>query len=145
MKQKELASKNNAEGIMKDAAKRLRDRIVIERPQDIDDENEDSIAKVAVTVDGTWQKEATHSSKIGMVFVISVDTGEILDYEVKSLFCHECKAHAQDKKSHKYKKWQKDHEPSGNINHKGDGSCGRSVYLQQKHNLKATEVHNICW
>ena len=39
------------------------------------------IANVSVTVDGTWQKRG-YSSKIGVVFVISVEMGEILDYEV---------------------------------------------------------------
>ena len=37
-------------------------------------------ANVAVTVDGMWQKRG-HSSKVGVVFVISVLTGEVLDYE----------------------------------------------------------------
>ena len=65
-------------------------------------DGEKLIANVAVTVDNTWQKRG-HSSKIGVVFVISVLNGEILDYEVKSLFCHECKAHG----SHmKYKEWK---------------------------------------
>ena len=44
-----------------------------------------------------------HCYKIRVVFVISVDTGEILDYEVKSLFCHECKAHTQDPESNEHK------------------------------------------
>ena len=80
----EKATKRNAEEVMKDAAKRLRDKVSIEHPNDIEMDGEEVIANVAVTVDGTWQKRG-HSSKIGVVFVISVLTGEILDYEVKSL------------------------------------------------------------
>ena len=38
-------------------------------------------------VDGTWQKRG-HTSKIGVVFVICVQTGEVLDYSVKCLVCH---------------------------------------------------------
>ena len=34
------------------------------------------------TADGTWQRWG-HSSKIGVVFVISVRTGEVLDYKKK--------------------------------------------------------------
>ena len=30
---------------------------------------------------------------MGVVFVISIDTGEVLDYDVRSLFCHECTSH----------------------------------------------------
>ena len=31
-----------------------------------------------------------HCSKNGVVFVISVKTGEVLDFVVKSMTCHEC-------------------------------------------------------
>ena len=72
-----------------------------------------------MTVDGTWQKRG-HSSQIRVIFVISVDTGEILDYVVKSLFCHECKAHNDDDKdSEKYKEWKHAHETRCQINHHG--------------------------
>ena len=96
----------------------MKDKIATERPQDIDDEDDSTIARVAVTVDGTWQKRG-HSSKIGVVFVISVDTGEILDYEIKSLFCYECKAHAQDQENDEHKEWLKKHELNCSVNHKG--------------------------
>ena len=36
------------------------------------------VAKAAVTVDGTWQKRG-HSSRVGVVFVIAVRTGQVLD------------------------------------------------------------------
>ena len=49
------------------------------------------VADVAVTVDGIWQKRG-HTSKIGVIFIISVLTGEVLDFLVKSLVCHECVA-----------------------------------------------------
>ena len=75
------------------------------------------VAEVAVTVDGTWQKRG-HSSKIGVVFIISVLTGEILDYEVKSLICHECRAHDHmDKDSEEFKAWKTSHVATCQINH----------------------------
>ena len=74
---------------MQDAADRLREDVRWERPDDI---ASNGVAEVAVTLGGTWQKRG-HSSQIGVIFVISVDTGEILDYCVKSLFCHACKVH----------------------------------------------------
>lgn len=77
----EKVSKKHAENLMQDAADRLREKVCKERPDDI---GSNGVAEVAVTVDGTWQKHG-HSSKIGVIFVISVDTGEILDYCVKSL------------------------------------------------------------
>ena len=115
----EKAAKVNAEDIMKDASKQLREKVSLERPEDIEEDGEDTIACVSVTVDGTWQKRG-HSSKIGVIFVISVDTGEILDYEVKSLFCYECKVHNnQDSESNEYKEWKSAHELKCEINHKG--------------------------
>ncbi len=52
-----------------------------QHPDDIEMDGGEMIANVSVTVDGTWQKRG-YSSKIGVVFVISVEMGEILDYEV---------------------------------------------------------------
>jgi hypothetical protein len=103
----EKAAIGNAEQQMQDAARRVREKVAREQPDDILDD----VASVAVTVDGTWQKRG-HSSKIGVIFVISVDTGEI--------FCHECKAHNDDDKdSDKYKEWKQAHETRCQINHHG--------------------------
>jgi hypothetical protein len=64
--------------------------------------------------------------------VISVDTGEILDYEVKSLFCHECKAHNNDdKESDKYKQWKDAHTQRCEINHEGSSEEMEAVAAVQ--------------
>lgn len=70
---------------MKDAAKRLVENVAMDRSGDIEDDGNTVMANVAVTIDETWQKRG-HSSKIGVIFVIPVDIGEILDYCVKSFF-----------------------------------------------------------
>ena len=78
-----------------------------------------SVTKVAVSIDGTWQKRG-HSSRIGVLFVISVMTGEILDYEVKSLICNECSSHEHcDKESADYLAWKKSHRRDCEVNHVG--------------------------
>ena len=42
-------------------------------------------ADVAVSVDGTWQKRG-HNSRIVVVFILSIGTGEVLDcYKVFSM------------------------------------------------------------
>jgi hypothetical protein len=76
----EKATKSNAEAEMKDAAKGLREDFD-RHPNDIEMDGGEMIANVSLTVDGTSQKRG-YSSKIGVVFVISVEMGEILDYEV---------------------------------------------------------------
>ena len=70
----ENATKKHAEEVMNGAAERLQNKVLKEQPDQIEDD-EDIIACVSVTVDGTWQKRG-HSSKLGVVFVITVETGE---------------------------------------------------------------------
>ena len=139
------AAVKNAENLMQESARRLIHKVATERPRDIAEIDEQTVANVSVTVDGTWQKRG-HSSKIGVVFVISIDTGEILDYSVKSLVCHECKAHNDmNKESDEYKTWKQSHAPSCEINHHGSSEemeavaaaeiFGRSI---EKRQLKYT-------
>ena len=64
----EKATKSNAEEVMKDAAKRLRDKVSTEHPNDTEMDGEELIANVSVTVDGTWQKRG-HSSKKELLFL----------------------------------------------------------------------------
>ena len=121
MKKVEDASVNVAEKLMNDAAKRLFDITADEQSDQIEwnEERKDNIAKVAVTVDGTWQKRG-YTSKHGAVFVMSVRTGEVLDYEVLSVVCFECRAREKlDKESEAYKNWYAKHESTCSVNHKG--------------------------
>lgn len=53
-----------------------------------------------VTIDWIWQKRYGFNSLQGVVFIISVDTGEVLDYETKCKHCFECRVRSKwDKKS----------------------------------------------
>ena len=49
----ERANKIQAEGVINDAAGTLRQKLSIETPDDIEEDGEDTIAYVSVTVDGT--------------------------------------------------------------------------------------------
>ncbi|CAH3152730.1 unnamed protein product [Pocillopora meandrina] len=53
------------------------------------DEVNDDVVDAAVSFDGTWAKRG-FTSLTGVVFVISVDTGEVLDYHVLSKECRKC-------------------------------------------------------
>ena len=44
----------------------------------------------AVIIDTTWQKRYGFDSLLGIVFIILVDTGEVLHFEVKCKHCFEC-------------------------------------------------------
>ena len=67
-------SVGEAEAILNNSATKLVDIMLAKYPDLVEvDENEKLIYKVSVTVDGTWQKRG-HTSKVGVVFVISVPT-----------------------------------------------------------------------
>ena len=106
-----------AEQQMKAAAYRLKKIVLDEEPENIElSPAGDMIAQVAVSVDGKWQRRG-HCSKIGVVFVISIRTGEVIDYIVKSLFCHTCSK--KDKSASEYGQWYEKHKATCQINHSG--------------------------
>ena len=53
------------------------------------DTSTDDIADITVSCDGTQHKKG-FSSQFGAVFIISHDTGKVLDYTVKSKHCASC-------------------------------------------------------
>ena len=145
---KTLAAKSviEAEIVMKNAGGKLLNKILQDYPEDIDiDENGKMIAKTAVTVDDTWQRRG-YCSKIGVVFVLAVSTGEVLDREVKSLICHECVSHKDDEKeSGKYISWYETHKATCHINHTGSSDAMetegvKEIFLRsvEKRKLKYT-------
>ena len=119
MKKIQKSSINNAEQLMCDAAERLTNLVSSEEEDCVVEINGQKATKGAVSMDGTWQKRG-HSSKIGVVFAVSVRTGEVLDYEVKSLICKECSLHEHcDKQSPDYLAWKESHRRHCEVNHQG--------------------------
>ena len=107
------------------------------------------VADVAVSVGGTYEKRG-HSSRTVAVFILSIDTGEVLVYVIKCLLCHESSIH---------RKWDND---SKNENIKAGGTSTKPpvtliiVDLQKewKHKVplkcfdvlltKMFTIHNLC-
>ena len=79
------ALENEANEEMRNAAERLRQHILDENPE----KDEQDILDTAISFDGTWAKRG-FTSLTGVVFAISVDTGEVLDYHVSSKSCLKC-------------------------------------------------------
>ena len=120
MKNLSTNSVDLAEKLMNDAAERITQKISEENPEQVKETKYGTLAYIAVTVDGTWQRRG-HSSKNGVVFIISMDTGEVLDYVVKTITCHTCLKHETDgKDSDQYKTWKVNHECT--INHVGSAA-----------------------
>ena len=101
-----ISAKDAAKVVLKEAGERLFNITMDKYPENIElDGRGKMIGNVDVSVDGTWQRRG-HTSKIGVVFVISVETGEVLDYVVKSLICHECVSRSNvDRNSDYFKNW----------------------------------------
>ena len=75
---------------------------------------------IGVTVDGTWQKRG-FSSLNGVVAVISITNGKVLDVESMSRHCKSCMINAPMKNADpkRYESWRIQHEPTCNINYIG--------------------------
>ena len=67
------------------AGQRLHEHILKESGE----QNTDTVVDAAVSFDGTWAKRG-FTSLPGVVFLLSVDTGEVLDYHVLSKSCQRC-------------------------------------------------------
>jgi len=96
----------------------------------------------AVSFDGTWAKRG-FTSLTGVVFVLSVDTGEVLDYHVLSKSCQKCSL----KKGHcnsddEFEEWQMEHIASGDCDINFHGSSptmeteGAKVLWNRSHGLQ---------
>ena len=143
----EEAAVHEAEEKMKDAAARLIEITRTEESLKLGCGKE--VAQVAVTVDGIWQKRG-HTSKSGVVFILSVRTGEVLDYEVLSQVCHECIYYNEhDKESSVCKEWAQSHSNTCSINHEGSSGSmeGKGATLEFKRNIeKCCLLYTpVCW
>lgn len=85
-----------------------------------DDETE--TLDIAVSFDGTWSKRG-FTANYGVGFVISSDTGEVLDFVVLSKVCQLCKAaEKQNNDPVKHQLWKNAHAASGLCQKNYDGS-----------------------
>ena len=76
-------------------------------------------ADIAASFDGSWQKPG-HASLNGVVSAISVTTGKVLEFEVKSKHCKGCETHENmDKSSQEYLNWKLEHSLECGTNHVG--------------------------
>ncbi|CAF1177952.1 unnamed protein product, partial [Didymodactylos carnosus] len=68
------------------------------------------IMNVTISLDGTWKRRG-HVSNYGIVFLIHVDSGKCIDYEVLSLLCEKCNIRKATLSSKQFKKWYQKHQP----------------------------------
>ena len=126
---------------MRQAGQRVRDHVLKENGQ----LDSDAIVDAAVSFDGTWSKRG-FTSLTGVVFVISVDTGEVLDYHVLSKECRKCAMKkAQCESDDAFGEWQTQHLARNECDINFHGSCpameaeGATVLWNrsiQRHNMR---------
>ena len=125
---------------MRQAGIRVREYILKENG----DEASDTVVDAAVSFDGTWAKRG-FTSLTGVVFVISVDTGEVLDYHVLCKECRKCTLKRnQCQSDEEFAEWQIEHLASNDcdINFAGSSPAmeaeGATVVWS-----RSVELHNI--
>ena len=85
-----------------------------ERP----DLTEDDIIEIAVSFDGTWSKRG-FTANFGVGFVISADSGQVLDYGFASKICVQCSRKKQkiSEQSDEFRTWYASHSAYCTENH----------------------------
>ena len=126
---------------MKAAGRRVREQILKENGV----QTNDDVVDAAVSFDGTWAKRG-FTSLTGVVFVLSVDTGEVLDYHVLSKSCQTCTINrGRYNSDDEFEEWQIEHIASGecDINFHGSSPAmeteGAKVLWDrsiEKHNIR---------
>ena len=95
LKQISEASVAHAEENMKSAVSRVKSTLkdsgdVSDGDDENDDENDEACVDVGVSCDGSWHRRG-FSSLVGTTAVISLETGQVLDYETLNKVCYECR------------------------------------------------------
>ena len=105
----------------------------------------DGITDVTVSFDGTWAKRG-FTSLFGVFFVMSVDTGEVLDYHIYSKFCQKCSKKQHDCKDNmeKLEAWKIQHVANGECDINFEGSSP-AMEAEAAHVLwnRSIEKHNM--
>ena len=84
--------------------------------------DEDEIFDVAVSADGTWRKRGFKSS-VGVVTVISLLSGKILDSEIMSKECHTCLINTRKEGTKEYDEWWEGHKAQCQVNFHGSSGA----------------------
>lgn len=104
--------------VLRDAVQIIAERTMNDAADSLKVENDAVPVNTAVSVDGSWQKRG-FTSMNGVVTVISIDNGKILDTEAMSRRCKACSLREDDIKNdpESYNLWRESHICS--INYEG--------------------------
>jgi hypothetical protein len=105
--------------------------------------DETDVAEIAVSFDGTWSKRG-YTANFGVGFVVSVETGEVLDFDFESKICKACESTKKDlgEDSPEYDIWYQGHKDKCTKTHTGSsGSMECSIAKKIWDRSKETNLH----
>jgi hypothetical protein len=105
--------------------------------------DETDVAEIAVSYDGTWSKRG-YTANFGVGFVISVETGEVIDFDFESKLCSECTSAKKDlgEDSAEYAIWYGGHKDECTQTHIGSsGSMECSIAKKIWDRSKDSNLH----
>ena len=151
---KPMKAKNfmNISNNLRDAAKVVAQRSMTTAVNELrikENLNETDIIDTGVSVDGTWQRRG-FSSLNGVVAVISIDSGKLVDVEAMSRYCRECAIHTrllQDDHD-ALAKWKESHKDDCKLSHEGSAPSmepegAKRIFARsiETHNARYTGVY----
>ena len=89
---------------------------------------------VSVSFDSTWEKRG-FTSNHGVGFVISTDTGKVLDYAVISKACNACKINQKRLSQEELELWRRDHDCVGGYEGSSpsmETECARTLWNKSR-------------
>ena len=90
-----IAKEIEKKGIQQCEETLMKVREFIHNSIELQDQDASEIKDIAVSCDGSWSKRG-FTSKYGVVSVIHLDTGFVIDYETLSKYCKICESHKDD-------------------------------------------------
>ena len=107
---------NKNSNMLRNAAKVVAEKSMVIAVNDL--RKDADVIDIGVSVDGTWQRRG-FSSLNGVVAVISIDSGQIVDVEPMSRYCRQCFVNTRFTQgdNNALELWKKSHKDYCKLNH----------------------------
>lgn len=124
-----------ASEVMKEAAEAVR-----KGQPAADTSAENDLLDICITFDGTWHKRG-HTSQFGVGVAIELETGFVIDFSVKSKYCHGCQMGPKEG-SEGFEEWAQSHTETCQKNFEGSSNA-MEVAAAATIFSRSVELHNM--
>ncbi|KAM7302316.1 hypothetical protein ISCGN_017833 [Ixodes scapularis] len=101
---------------------------------------ENDLLDICITFDGTWHKRG-HTSQFGVGVAIELETGFVIDFSVKSKYCHGCQLGPKEG-SDGFEEWAQSHAETCQKNFEGSSNA-MEVAAAATIFSRSVELHNM--